>query len=48
VGILVPAFLARGHEVLLEAIAARPGPGVAYANANIGGSATTTIAAHAR
>jgi glycosyltransferase involved in cell wall biosynthesis len=44
----LPAFLARWDEVLLEAIAARPGRGVVYANANSGGNATTTIAAHAR
>jgi len=44
----LPAFLERWDEVLLEAIAARPGPGVVYANANSGGNATTTIAAHAR
>ena len=44
----LPAFLERWDQVLLEAIAARPGPGVVYANANSGGNATTTIAAHAR
>ena len=44
----LPAFVARWDEVLREVIAARPGPGVVYANANSGGNATTTIAAHAR
>jgi hypothetical protein len=44
----LPAFLTRWDEVLREAIAARPGPGVVYANANSGGNATTTIDAHAR